>query len=80
MCLLVVMINYTYIYIWLNPLTHPTNTQNENQLRIIVLDEKRRLELICLVALCYKFAAMFANNPQVGTMNACLYTYRVPYI
>ena len=36
-----------------------------NQLRIIVLDEKRRLELICLVALCYKFAAMFANNPQV---------------
>ncbi len=53
------------------PQTHPPNpispppTPQQFQLRIIVLDEKRRLELICLVALCYKFAAMFANNPQV---------------
>jgi len=35
------------------------------QLRINVLDEKRRPEVITLVALCYKFAALFMNDPQI---------------
>lgn len=45
----------------------PSELDACNNLRIIVLDEKRRVELICLVALCYKFASIYTNDPQVAT-------------
>jgi hypothetical protein len=35
------------------------------QLRVLVLDEKRRQEVIVLTALVYKFTALFANNPNI---------------
>lgn len=48
-----------------------------NNLRIIVLDEKRRPEIITLIALCYRFAGLFQNDPQI---KAQLKRDRVPEI
>jgi hypothetical protein len=43
----------------------PSDLRPTEQLRVLVLDEKRRQEVIVLTALVYKFTALFANNPNI---------------
>jgi len=34
--------------------------------RLVVIDDRRRAEVLLLIALCYRFAALFCNNRKVG--------------
>jgi hypothetical protein len=41
--------------------------------RLVVVDDKRRAEVLLLLALCYRFAALFCNNRKVGGwVRACV--------
>jgi predicted acyltransferase len=33
--------------------------------RLVVVDDRRRAEVLLLIALCYRFAALFCNNRKV---------------
>jgi hypothetical protein len=34
--------------------------------RLVVIDDRRRAEVLLLIALCYRFAALFCNNRKVS--------------
>lgn len=42
--------------------------------RLVVIDDRRRAEVLLLIALCYRLAALFCNNRKVN-MYAYIYTY-----